>query len=230
MEMDFEELQIDARHHDEDRGEVDIVLMLVITTSITTRFIPSWGNRRLFSTTRFIPIRVNSATNLVATRRVRAVGWSVHCFIINGRKYGRGDEWECLNCKVTMKWAVGDTGQKVARIAEAIEQHIRNTKAHGHCMSRSISENRESPGVYTLGIIANIIDIATIRWPALLPSNGGRHCFHCWRERNYNMEALRTLAGSECTSRSQPVPRSLPALRTLAGSECRSQPCGLCQP
>jgi transposase-like protein len=64
----------------------------------------------------------------------------LHCFVINGKRFERGDKWECQACKATLSWKVGETGQRGARVVEKIEKHIANLIAHGNCDTPSKEE------------------------------------------------------------------------------------------
>jgi predicted metal-dependent hydrolase len=67
----------------------------------------------------------------------------LHCFVINGEKFERGDKWECHACKASLTWKLGETGQKGARVVEKIERHIANLNAHGNCDAPSKEELRK---------------------------------------------------------------------------------------
>ena len=54
-------------------------------------------------------------------------------FRINKLKYEKGSAWKCENCEFVIKWEDEFTGQKVSRIVEKIEEHIKNFSTHGHC-------------------------------------------------------------------------------------------------
>jgi hypothetical protein len=67
----------------------------------------------------------------------------LHCYVIKGKRYGRGDKWQCGACAKSITWEVGHTGQMGARIMEKIENHIRDYETHGHCEPRRRKTSRK---------------------------------------------------------------------------------------
>jgi hypothetical protein len=67
----------------------------------------------------------------------------LHCYVINGKRFERGDKWECTACKTSITWEEEHTGQRGARIVEKIERHIRDYNTHGNCDAPSKEEIRK---------------------------------------------------------------------------------------
>jgi hypothetical protein len=72
-----------------------------------------------------------------------APGSLLKSYVIGGRKYSRGDVWECGNCSLQLKWEDEDTGQKGSRIMDKIEKHVQLFKTHGKCVEVTKKELRE---------------------------------------------------------------------------------------
>ena len=72
-----------------------------------------------------------------------APGSLLTSFVINGRKYSRGDVWECENCKLQLEWGDDQEGQNGSRIMDKIEKHIQLFRTHGKCVEVTKKELKE---------------------------------------------------------------------------------------
>ena len=70
-------------------------------------------------------------------------GARLKAFAIKGIKYLRGSKWKCDRCGWEIVWNSGSTGQMGSRVAEKIEEHIKEREAMDGCKTKEERRERE---------------------------------------------------------------------------------------